>query len=61
MEGADHDALVHATERMAQAEIKLQAASDTASSQAGGKPSAGSDEAVVDAEFEEVAGHKRSA
>jgi molecular chaperone DnaK len=67
MEGADHDTLVRAMERMSQAEINLKRAADNARSQTsgpsggetGGKPSAHSNEKAVDAEFEEVGGQKR--
>jgi molecular chaperone DnaK len=69
MDGTDHDTLVHATERMVQAEIELEAAADQVRSaaggspggEAGGKPSSGPREKVVDAEFEEVAGKSHPA
>ena len=62
MEGTDLDTLTKATERMTQAEIKLQEAAQKAQSPAGGppggdtggRPSGNPNEKVVDAEFEEA-------
>jgi molecular chaperone DnaK len=69
MEGSDLDTLTKATERMTQAEIKLQEAAQKAQSPAGGppggdtggRPSGNPNEKVVDAEFEEVGEGRRSA
>jgi molecular chaperone DnaK len=54
LDGNDHDTLTRATERMIQAEIKIESAAHSAESQPGGKPAGNSNEKVVDAEFEEV-------
>jgi molecular chaperone DnaK len=64
MEGNDLGALTRATERMTQAEIKIEEAKYNAQSSTGdvgGKPATAPGEKVVDAEFEEVADRKRSA
>ena len=66
---SDLDTLTKATERMTQAEIKLQEAAQKAQSPAGGppggdtggRPSGNPNEKVVDAEFEEVGEGRRSA
>jgi molecular chaperone DnaK len=67
MDSGDHDQLTQASERVAQAVIKVES-TQTAHSQthgaagkAGGKPSSNADESVVDAEFVEVGDEKRSA
>ena len=61
MESSDHDLLTQATERMLAAEIKLETAAHEAASTAGGAPGGNKpgrpSEKVVDAEFEDVAGH----
>jgi molecular chaperone DnaK len=61
LDGNDLDTLTRSTERMIQAEIKIEAAAHSAQSQppgnAGGKPAGKSDDKVVDADFEEVSDH----
>ena len=68
MDGGDHDQLTRASERLAQAAIKIEGSVQTAQPQesgatgkSGAKPSSKPDGGVVDAEFEEVGDEKRSA